>query len=417
MSNGAAPPRWPLLLALLMLLAALATLLWLRDRLLASQQAELSRAVRLFESTGVLGRPESRTLVFADLETNARASESELIRRLYVVKRTTDGDELLVHPFFVELANPQWKTEAEWTILPVGGEPPVGWLYAEIDRTALRVVDSVIAVIGLLMAVGLGVLLIRQRGKEQQLSRAIGELEERKVQVIQLERLALAGQLSANVFHDIRKPVLNIKHEVDDALDGPLENPATILQSVKAQTELFLQMLRDLGMESFVNVRQEETEWCDLREAIERSLRLVRYEQDSVDVVTELPEQFDYLIEAVPHRLVQLFSNLILNAYQAMEGRGTLRIAALKQRETLAITIEDSGPGVPEEFRENIFSPFVTSREASGGSGLGLYIAQTIARDMGGELLVDQSPTLGGARFTLQLAGSLGSAESSKRAQ
>lgn len=395
-------PRWPLVLALALLVAALATLLWLRGRLVTGQEQELRRAVQLFETTGVLGRPESRTLTFADVETNARACESDLIRRLVVVKATAEGQEIVVRPFYLELSNPEWRAAASWTILAVGGTAPSGWLYAEVDRTALRVVDGVVAMIGMLLASGLGILLIRQQGKEQQLNRAMGELEERKAQVLQLERLALAGQISANVFHDIKKPVLNIKHEVTDALDHDQPASRELLEMVRAQTDLFLQMLRELGLESFVNARRDDAEWCDLTEAVDRALRLVRYEQEGIDTDVRFEAGRDYLIEAVPHRLVQLFSNLALNAFQAMEGRGTLRISASVDGDRIVLTLEDSGPGIPPGRREEVFSPFVTTRSDAGGSGLGLYICRTIVEDLGGTIAVDSSPELGGARFTLR---------------
>ncbi|MBI1290040.1 hypothetical protein GC173_02180 [bacterium] len=397
------PPRWPLMLALVLLVAALATLLWLRDRLVKGQQAELQRAVQLFETTGVLGRPESRTLVFADIETNARACQSDLIRRLVVVKLTAEGDRLVVYPFHLALSSPNWQSTGDWTELRVGGSPATGFLYVDVDRTALRVVDGVVAMIGIMLAAGLTILLVRQRGKEQQLNRAIGELEERKAQVLQLERLALAGQLSANVFHDIKKPVLNIKHEVTDALDHDGAPTRELLEMVRSQTDFFLQMLRDLGLESFVNASRDDVEWCDLTEAVDRALRLVRYEQEGIDVEVSFAPDHDYLIQAVPHRLVQLFSNLALNAFQAMDGKGRLRLAASVVDGRTVLLVEDSGPGIPDALREEVFSPFVTTREGSGGSGLGLYICRTIVEDLGGTLTVDRSADLGGARFRVDL--------------
>jgi C4-dicarboxylate-specific signal transduction histidine kinase len=400
--------RWPVLLGVLLLSGALATMLWLRGRLVEAQAQELMRAVRLFETTDVLGRPESPAITFADVEANVRASEGSFIRRLVVTKVLADGREVIVHPFHLELTDPQWR-EADWKRLPVA-EPPVGFLYLQADPTTLHFANGVVALLGVVLSVGLGTLLLRQRGKEQQLVRAMGELEEKKDQVVQLERLALVGQLSANVFHDIKKPVLNIKHEVTDLLEAAGDSgeraaldPA-VLRGIAQQTELFLQMLRDLGIESFASTRQAEREWCDLWEAVDRSLRLVRYEQEGVTVDVDFERGEEFLLHAIPHRLVQLVSNLALNSFQAMDGRGRLLIRARKEANggRLRLSVEDSGPGIPHALRDALFTPFATTNGASGGSGLGLYISRTIVEDLGGTIRAEGSKELGGAAFIME---------------
>ncbi len=391
--------RWPLLLAMVLLVAAIGTLLWLRQRLVEGERTILDGTVGLFEATGALGRPEGRSLVFEEVETLVRASRNELIIGLYVTKLTPEGEELAVHPFHVDLTDPDWREDPGWTRLPVGPEP-VGYLYARLDNTQLQAVNAAIGTLAGFLALGLGILLVRQRGTDVQVSRLQEELEDRRAQVIQLERLALAGQLSANLFHDLRKPVLNIKHEAGDALEDDRIDAREALGTVRAQTELFFDMLRETGLESFVKTREQPDEWCDLRDALERSLRLVRYERGAVEMETRFePPDAELLLKGQPHRLVQLFSNLVLNAFQAMDGRGRLRITGTKERGHLRVEVEDSGPGVPAGMREELFSPFVTSRAETGGSGLGLYICRTIAEEMGGRLDLGEPGELGGARF------------------
>ncbi len=393
---------WPLLLAMGMLVAALGTLFWLRARLAEGQDAVLDGTVRRFEATGVLGRAESRSIVFEEVETLAMASQNDLVMRLYVTKRLRDGTEVAVVPFYLDLVDPQWREEARWLKLPVG-EGPSGYLYMDINNATLRAVNAAMGLLAALLVAGFAVLILRQRGKEAQVGQLQSELQARKAQVIQLERLALAGQLSANILHDIKKPVLNIKHEVSDALDGAEEDSQRVLRDVQAQTELFLQILRDLGMESFVKASAQENEWCDLHELAERSLRLVQYEQGNVEAEIDFDPEKDYLIQAMPHRMVQLFSNLVLNAFQALGGTGRLRIRGMQEEGKVNVTVEDDGPGILAGEQEEIFSPFVTSRTETGGSGLGLYISKTIVEDLGGGITVGRSKDLGGACFTITL--------------
>ena len=394
--------RWPVAVAMVLLVGALSATLWLRAQLVAQQAEELAGLVRRLDAAGTLGRPESRSLSFADLESFARSSESRFVRQVRVVKTTEKGEMLTVHPFAADLTEPNWRLNQTWLRLPVG-KGPDGYIYLDVDRSTLRAVNAVVALIGVLLAGGLGLLLLRQRGSEVQISRLTEELEQRQAQIIHLERLALAGQLSANIFHDIKKPVLNIKHEVVDALDGMAGPPEEVFRMVRTQTELFLEMLREIGMESFVNATAQEREWCDLREVAERSLRLVRYEQGDVEVPVRFDAGSEYLLKAVPHRLVQLLSNLFLNAFQAMDGAGKLLVTGTERDGRMVLTVEDSGPGIPANKREELFKPFVTTRAATGGSGLGLYISRSIVQDLGGTLVVDKSEELGGARFRIEL--------------
>ncbi len=392
---------WPMALAGFMLVAALATLLLLRNRIVQGQTTMINDTVRQFEATEVLGRRESNSLVFSSLETLASASENGIIRRIYATKILGDGREVTVLPFESDLVEPNWRDLADWRRFAIGPEP-VGYIYIDMENSIVRAINVAIGLLATILAGGLGILIQRTRGKEAQVGILQGELEERKAQVIRLERLALAGQLSANVFHDIKKPVLNIKHEITDALEAEEEPSLDIYREIRDQTELFLQMLRDLGMEGFVNAGSEEKEWCDLEEIVDRSLRLVKYEQGAIETSFDFTGGDQFLIEGEQYRLIQLFSNLFLNAFQAMGDTGTLKVTGNREGKTIRVLVEDSGPGIPPEKREQVFNPFVTGRADKGGSGLGLYISKTIIKDLGGRVDIDKSEDLGGARFLIE---------------
>jgi signal transduction histidine kinase len=97
-------------------------------------------------------------------------------------------------------------------------------------------------------------------------------------------------------------------------------------------------------------------------------------------------------------RLRQALTNLVQNALEAMEGKGTLELAATREGGEVRFTVKDDGPGVPAAVRERIFEPFVTTK--SGGSGLGLALVQRIAAAHGGRAAID--PAQGsGATFSI----------------
>jgi len=223
------------------------------------------------------------------------------------------------------------------------------------------------------------------------------ELERKKQELIQLEQLALAGRLSAGLLHDLKKPVIHIREECVESTSG---HP---LKDIREQSELFLSMLRDSGLEGFAKRRSTEPECCDVIDLVERSLRLVEYEREDVEVEVRVEGEVPF-VWAHPTRLMQVLSNLILNAYQAMRGRGKLTVRILSEEEgetrNAVVLMEDTGPGVSPENRDRIFDPFFTT--GKDGSGLGLYIIRTILEDQGGRVTVGDSAE-GGASFRVVL--------------
>jgi signal transduction histidine kinase len=99
-----------------------------------------------------------------------------------------------------------------------------------------------------------------------------------------------------------------------------------------------------------------------------------------------------FTLEADREQLYRVFFNLARNALEA--GAGELRLAARPVRDYLVIDIEDNGPGMPEEARENIFKPF-TGSAREGGTGLGLSIAHDIMRAHGGDIRLERSDSNG----------------------
>ncbi len=115
---------------------------------------------------------------------------------------------------------------------------------------------------------------------------------------------------------------------------------------------------------------------------------------------------------AGPVRLQQVLVNLLTNAADAAEGRPDRRIRVMARQDgsRLALTVSDSGPGVPPSIIDRIFDPFFTTKGVGAGLGLGLSISYNIVKDFGGELNVAEGP-LGGAAFTLILEAAASPAE------
>ncbi len=422
------------------LLAVSLTLLF---RLLTSFEAGLDGRVeqlqRVFSDRDLLRTPSQSQIRFSAIEElAAKYRDDATFHSLTVTKLFDSGrgvEERIVYPYYapalfdrggqtrdgdqpvvVNVAGFDhplpWDLPGDARKLPLRvGEQLLGNLYVRVDEGALNVVRSVIASLTALLIGALGEFALQFRRQEKVISRTTVELEEKRRELVRIERLALAGQLSANILHDLKKPVLNIKSEAEELAAGDGERAAGDGERVNAlaeespsrirqQVDLFFGILRESSLERFVRA-ESEGEYVDVNELLDRSLALVRYERNEVAVERRYDPALPSIL-AEPVRLVQVFSNLILNAYQALEEKGRLTLTTRAEGRMAVVEIEDDGPGIPPKALQHIFLPFFTTKPEGTGTGLGLYITQDIVLDLGGTIRVENVAT-GGTRFTIEI--------------
>jgi two-component system sensor histidine kinase HydH len=221
------------------------------------------------------------------------------------------------------------------------------------------------------------------------------------------ERLAALGQLSAGLAHEIRNPLgvikgsaemLNQKLEKADPLSSEL---AGYISSEVNRLNTLVARFLDFARPSHLELRP-----IVVSEIADRALAAVQMQLPASKLEIErryaegLPEIF-----ADEQLCEQVFVNLILNAYQAMNGKdGRLSISISRHmadgRNGVSISFEDTGPGVAPELREQIFNPFFTSKK--DGVGLGLSIVAKIVDDHRGWIRLDSGPAPG-AHFRIFL--------------
>ncbi len=260
------------------------------------------------------------------------------------------------------------------------------------------------------------------------LNRMLEELDLRRRQVLQSEKLASLGTLASGVAHELNNPLGNISGAAQIALEEIESLPPSLPPTMRDELRSWLRQIDDeterarqivLTLLDYSRRPAEAADPIPLREALEKSLLLLGPrlpEADSVrhDVPAELR------LKADPRRLQQVFINLIQNALAAgarhihiqarpasaadwppagaalvLGGPATNARAAL-------IQVSDDGPGIAAEHIGQIFDPFFTTRAPGDGTGLGLYIVGEIVLDQGGAIAVASSPG-GGTCFTLWL--------------
>jgi len=130
------------------------------------------------------------------------------------------------------------------------------------------------------------------------------------------------------------------------------------------------------------------------------TLVLLKHKLGDIEVLSDFADDLS-VVEAPGRDLNQVWTNLIDNAADAMEGGGTLAITARNGPGSVVITVADDGSGMPADVAERIFDPFFTTKEPGKGTGLGLHTVHTIINKVGGDITVDSTPD--GTTFTVTL--------------
>jgi signal transduction histidine kinase len=137
----------------------------------------------------------------------------------------------------------------------------------------------------------------------------------------------------------------------------------------------------------------------DPTEGIGDTLILLKHKLRGITTVLDIGPDLP-AIEASGRDLNQVWTNLIDNAADAMDGDGTLTIRATQDGGSVVVTISDTGPGVAPDVQKRIFDPFFTTKAPGQGTGLGLHTVHTLVTKSGGEISLESEPT--GTTFTLR---------------
>jgi len=247
---------------------------------------------------------------------------------------------------------------------------------------------------------------VAQRALSDALEDTNRQLRRAEAEARRSERLAALGQLSAGLAHEIRNPLGVIKGSAE-MLAQKLQQAQPLAAELAGYISSEVNRLNDLVARFLDFARPLH---LDLHP--QQVTAIIDHAADSVDaqmpdshVTIERQYAPDLPPIVVDERFCEsVFSNLIANAYQAMNGSGILRLAADRELSNgssgVVVTIEDTGPGVAPEMREQIFNPFITSKKE--GVGLGLSIVAKIVDEHRGWIRLD-SDSAKGARFRIFL--------------
>ncbi len=230
-------------------------------------------------------------------------------------------------------------------------------------------------------------------------------LEQAQAEARRSERLAALGQLSAGLAHEIRNPLGVIKGSAE-MLTQRLQGSDELARELAGYISTEVNRLSALVTEflDFARPLHAQLEPAKLTALMDRALEVVAFRWTGKPVNVERHYEEDLPLVPLDESLCeQAFLNLVQNAYEAMEETGgrlrvSARLAALHDEDGVQLVLADTGPGVPEKLREEIFNPFVTTKKT--GVGLGLSIVSKIMDGHNGSIHVENAAE-GGAVFTL----------------
>lgn len=230
------------------------------------------------------------------------------------------------------------------------------------------------------------------------------DLKGAQATLLRAEKLASVGQLAAGIAHEIGNPIGIILGLADLLKDGEVraEEARAFAGQIREAAGRVDAIIRDLLQ--FARPKRDEEASADVREVLEATIQLLRPQKrfKGVEVRTELGDG-PLHAEIRASQLQQVLVNLLLNAADAMKGRGLVTVRAYRQDREVFIEVEDEGPGVPVEDRGRIFDPFYTTKAPGEGTGLGLPICAQIVEIYGGEIRVDDAREGHGACFRIRL--------------
>ena len=239
----------------------------------------------------------------------------------------------------------------------------------------------------------------------REINRMKEELEKTQLQLLQSEKMASLGKLAAGVAHQLNNPLAGIilftKLVMEDyELEDGAKND---LCRVMADAERCRDTVKELL--EFTRQTRHLMQPHDINQAISRTLFLLENQTlfQNITIQKNLDSSLPTVHSDV-QQLNHLFMNIILNAAQAMEGKGQLSLETTYQpeKEQVCIRISDTGPGISEHILPHIFDPFFTTKEEGEGTGLGLSLVYGIVENHGGQIKAENSSDRG-ATFIIEL--------------
>jgi PAS domain S-box-containing protein len=229
-------------------------------------------------------------------------------------------------------------------------------------------------------------------------------LVQARMQVVHSEKMARLGRMAAGIAHELNNPLTGITVYVEllkESLEGghPAQEDLSCIMEDAERCREIVQGLLEYSRQSEIRVEE-----ADLSEVVEDAFNLIR--DNSVFMHVEVVRDYagrPLIFQGDAKLLRQVFINLLMNAVDAMAGRGRLTVRTYEDAEGWRVAeVSDTGPGIAAEHARRVFDPFFTTKEVGKGTGLGLSVAYGVITRHGGEIKLKETGP-GGTTFQVRL--------------
>jgi signal transduction histidine kinase len=231
----------------------------------------------------------------------------------------------------------------------------------------------------------------------------VTEREKNNIQLFRTEKLATVGTMLSGIAHELRNPLAIISARAQRGITGSqidIEKIRKNFDSIEAQAQRCASIVNNLL--DFTRHTATSSGRHIAAEILDETLTYVDYQNIFDDISVIKKYEPELMVWGDRSRYVQVFLNIITNAADAMNGRGTLTISASKNGpQHILVEINDTGPGIDPENGKKIFDPFFTTKETGKGTGLGLAIVFKIVQQSGGTVWHESKP--GSTSFFIKL--------------
>lgn len=289
--------------------------------------------------------------------------------------------------------------------------PRFQFLKIPIPEPIASMTDNVHGLVSLSVTTFLLIIIIQYKTKanrllaekKKNLEAVITELTETRDQLIQTEKMASLGLLTAGINHEINNPL--------NFMAGGLENLKNMARKrgdneIKEYLHVFEEGIRRIeeivsGLNHFNYRSTSFDDQCDINAMIENCLKILSHELKD-RIVVQMNLENDLMVEGNSGQLHQVFMNVLANGAQAIDEKGKIKIVSKKSDDYALVEIIDTGVGISEDILRNIFDPFFTTKEPGIGTGLGLSVSYSIIKKHSGQ--IDVESTVGeGTTFLIRL--------------
>ena len=231
-------------------------------------------------------------------------------------------------------------------------------------------------------------VVLKEKELELQRDFLSRQVDEKTDELLKSEKLAVIGELASRMAHDLRNPLSIIKNVIEIMEAKPK-------LKIEEKLQYYGKLRRAMNrMSHQVDDVLDFVRASDLKLQRYSILDLIISAKDNITIPNDVKiivEEIDAKLNCDYRKIEAVFSNLMLNAVQAIGNKGEVNVRIMENSADIVVIVEDTGPGVPKELMNQIFDPLFTTKQL--GTGLGLSICKNIVEQHGGNISLKNDPT------------------------